>query len=99
MANFSEAGYVVVEYLDEQGGMYVIPYLWIRGSEAYWPPYQKDEQVRYAARTMEVPCNNWNLFPMKEWARNGKLEFCFALCWRLKQPDAYFCTISVGTVK
>jgi len=70
MSNFRKT-YVVVEYVEEES-MFVIPRAWIKGSEAYWPPYVTDSQCRNAAKTMEVPCNGWQLYPVKEWAENGK---------------------------
>jgi len=64
--------YIVVEYIDENS-IYVIPHSWLRGSEAYWPPYVRDEQCKFAAKSMETPCNNWKLYRVKEWAQSCKL--------------------------
>ena len=65
--------YVVVEYLKEKG-LAVISFLWISNDKAYWPPHPDVKQCRNAAKVIEVPVTNWEMYDIKEWSKSSKLQ-------------------------
>ena len=65
--------YVVVKYLKEKG-LAVIPPLWINNDKAYLPPYPDDKKCQEAAKVIEVPVIDWEMYDIKEWLKSGKLQ-------------------------
>ena len=64
--------YVVVEFIKEKT-LAIVPSIWLKEGQSYWPPYNTDTKNRSACRRKDVPGSNWSLFPVKEWARTGIL--------------------------
>lgn len=70
--------YRVVEFTDEKT-LAVIPSTWLDGiSCALWPPYDDTTRCRNACRRREIPGDDWESFPIKEWFTSSKLNnVCF----------------------
>ena len=64
--------YSEVEFVEE-GNIAIVPSIWLSadGSSSYWSPYNKNTQNQNAAKKCEIPQENCEAFPIKEWAICG----------------------------
>ncbi|KAL7375974.1 hypothetical protein ABVT39_027595 [Epinephelus coioides] len=57
--SFNYRMFHVVQFLDEQKSVSVVPQSWYNNGATYWPSYKSDEKIHKAARSAEQPSQHW----------------------------------------
>lgn len=60
----------VVQFLDEQKTVSVVPQSWYSNAATYWPSYKSDEKINKAASLAEQPSQHWTKLDvrvLKKW--------------------------------
>ena len=62
--------FVVVEFIQEEGAMAVVPESWILDDSCFWPPLS-DVQIKKAAQQYVSPLTSWLKHQVKKWGKRG----------------------------
>ena len=63
--------YVVVEFVEENGNLGIVPSNWLNGDLSYWPPYVIDVKNKNDAQRGEISTSSWLKDPIPEWTGSG----------------------------
>lgn len=69
----------VVQFLDEQKSVSVVPQSWYSNGATYWPLYKSDEKINKAARLAEQPSQHWAKHDVRVLKTCGKYFFLFSI--------------------
>lgn len=69
----------VVQFVDEQTSLSVVPQSWYSNGETYWPSYKSDEKINKAARLAEQPKQHWAKHDVRVLKTCGKKKSHFAI--------------------
>lgn len=63
--SFFDRMFHVVQFLDEQVSVSVVPQSWYNNGATYWPRYKSDERINKAATFAEEPNQDWTRYDVR----------------------------------
>lgn len=65
----------VIQFIDDQKSVSVVPHSWYNNGATYWPSYNSDARINKAARLAEEPSQHWAKYDVRVLKTCGKSLF------------------------